>query len=81
MTDQPVGEDHSVLVAHGEYLTFDDANLGRLACIRNWNHNGPWLFKLHPDGNWVSFRRATHKDCEVLGVPDWAYTTQKVRQG
>lgn len=70
-----------VLAQHGEFMTFDDANLGHMALLRNWNDGGPWLFTLGPDGGWVSHRRASHKECAALGVPDWMYTKVKVRQG
>lgn len=67
---------YGVLAAHGEFLTFDDANLGHMACLRNWGNDGPWLFTLGVNGDWVSYRRANQKDCDVLGVPDWMKVNQ-----
>jgi hypothetical protein len=63
--------DLEVLAANGEFLTFDDANMGQMACLRNWNNDGPWLLYLNANGDWVSLRRAGDRDCEVLGVPHW----------
>jgi hypothetical protein len=81
MTEPTKQWQHGVLASHGEFLTFDDANLGHMACIRNWNDDGPWLFRLGANGEFVSYRRADHKDCAALGVPDWMYVKRKVRQG
>jgi hypothetical protein len=54
----------------GEHLTFDDANLGPMLCLRNWHHDGPWIFA-HNGTDWYSLRRANQRDCAVLGVSHW----------
>lgn len=42
-------------------LCFIDANLGEMK-LQEWHLDGLWLFKKHPAGQWVSFRKATLDD-------------------
>jgi len=47
-----------------EGLEFLDRNLGPML-LKKWGSEW-WLFKKHPDGQWVSHRRATETDLKRL---------------
>lgn len=46
-----------------EVLFFDKA-IGE-AMLKNWGGE-PWIFWKHPDGQWVSYRKATERDISLI---------------
>lgn len=46
---------------------FNDRNLGPLLYVKEGEFKG-WLCSRHPDGKWVTIRKATPEDLLVLGA-------------
>jgi len=47
-------------------LRFMDANIGEMLLIDEGEDCGGWLCYRHPDGQWVTLRRATEADKAVI---------------
>lgn len=47
--------------------TFTDAKLGEMLLVFEGTWKG-WLCRRHPDGQWVTTRRATQEDWAALGA-------------
>ena len=48
-----------------KHFKFQDKKQGEIAFIQAGDWTG-WLFKRHPDGQWVSMRLATKEDMEKV---------------
>lgn len=46
-------------------ILFYSATLGKEMMLKNWEGE-PWFFYKHPDGQWVSYRKASERDVSVL---------------
>ncbi len=47
-------------------VIFQDANRGEMMLTSQFQQGVPWICYRHPDGQWVSLRRATEDDLQRL---------------
>ena len=53
------------------YEFYDQAS-ERQMLLKKWHDDNLWLFYKHPDGQWVSLRKATDDDLFALGYEQGA---------
>lgn len=58
-------------------VQFIDRNHGHVM-IKRWTDGNVWLFKKHPDGQWVSQRKVSDHEASTVLLCGWAHWAPSV---